>query len=280
VKAIVYKRLGMLAVSVAALLCEAIAISGESAAPYDGLVVFGDSLSDTGNAGRFTNGPVWVEVIAERIGTELKPSRAGGTNYAVGGALTDGRPSDVRGQVAAYLEARGGRADPRALYVIYAGANNLLMAGCEPNADAPARLARRPAAALRASVDDLAAAGAEHILVPNLPNIGFAPVLRALGPACVAQARRLTEAFNAALERELREVEAKRSIIVRRLDVFSLAEQVMSNPPSAGFRDVTTPCLSGACDGALFWDYLHPTAAAHARLGAAALRAIGLPADQ
>ena len=77
----------------------------------------------------------------------------------------------------------------------------------------------------------------------------------------------------------LREVEAKRSIIVRRLDVFSLADQVMSDPRSARFRDVTTPCLHRSCDGALFWDYLHPAAAAHARLAAAALSAIGLAAD-
>jgi phospholipase/lecithinase/hemolysin len=280
VKAIVGTRVGMLAMGMAALLYGAMATSGEIATPYSGLVVFGDSLSDTGNAGRFTNGPVWVEVIAERVGTELKPSRAGGTNYAVGGALTDGGLSDVRGQLAAYLETHRGRADARALHVVYAGANNLLMAGCEPNRDSPRRVARRAAAALGAVVDDLAAAGAEHILVPNLPNIGFAPALRALGPTCVTEARRLTEAFNAALEGELREVEAKRSITVRRLDVFALADQVMSDPRSAGFRDVTTPCLRGSCDGALFWDYLHPAAAAHARLAAAALSAIGLPAER
>jgi outer membrane lipase/esterase len=279
VKAILGKRVGMLAVGAAAILCGALAASGASAAPYSGLVVFGDSLSDTGNAGRFTNGPVWVEVIAERVGTELKPSRAGGTNYAVGGALTDGGPSDVRGRLAAYLKTHRGRADARALYVVYAGANNLLMAGCEPNRDAPTRVARRAAAALGDGVDDLAAAGAEHILVPNLPNIGFAPALRALGPPCVTEARRLTEAFNAALEGELRKVEAERSITVRRLDVFSLANQVMGDPRSAGFRDVATPCLRGSCDGALFWDSLHPTSEAHARLAAAALSAIGLPAD-
>jgi outer membrane lipase/esterase len=194
----------MLAMGMAALLYGAMATSGEIAAPYSGFVVFGDSLSDTGNAGRFTNGPVWVEVIAERVGTELKPSRAGGTNYAVGGALTDGDSSDVRGQLAAYLETHRGRADARTLHVVYAGANNLLMAGCEPNRDSPRRVARRAAAALGAVIDDLAAAGLEHILVPNLPNIGFAPALRALGPTCVTEARRLTEAFNAALEGELR----------------------------------------------------------------------------
>ena len=39
-------------------------LSGRSAAlaatPFSDLIVFGDSLSDNGNAGRFTDGPGWV----------------------------------------------------------------------------------------------------------------------------------------------------------------------------------------------------------------------------
>jgi cholinesterase len=31
---------------------------------FERLVVFGDSLSETGNAGRFSNGTVWVEYLA------------------------------------------------------------------------------------------------------------------------------------------------------------------------------------------------------------------------
>ena len=57
-----------------------------SAPSFSGLVVLGDSLSDNGNAGRFSNGPVWVEHLAEWLGLELRPSRLGGTNHAVGGA--------------------------------------------------------------------------------------------------------------------------------------------------------------------------------------------------
>src|ERR1051325_6177463 len=61
------------------------------------LIVFGDSLSDNGNLfalsgntyppppyylGRFSNGPVWVEDLAERLGVPLD-------DFAVGGANTD-----------------------------------------------------------------------------------------------------------------------------------------------------------------------------------------------
>ena len=249
------------------------AAAEETGAPFSSLVVFGDSLSDNGNAGRFSNGPVWVEVVAERVGVELKPSRAGGSNYAVGGARTEGGASDVRAQLASYLSSRRGRAEANALHNVYGGANHLLSAGCPPNQNPAARSA---AASLAAGVDTLAAAGAKRILVPNLPDIGYAPAVRVLGPACATAARRLTEMFNATLERRLRIIEDKRSLDVQRLDVFSLADQVMRDPGSAGFVNVTTPCQGGPCQGALFWDYLHPTFAAHARLAAEALRAIGI----
>ena len=65
--------------------------SNNSAPPsaFDELVVFGDSLSDTGNAGRFSNGPVWVEGVANGLGLSVRPSESGGTNYAIGGARLD-----------------------------------------------------------------------------------------------------------------------------------------------------------------------------------------------
>src|SRR4051812_18671090 len=56
---------------------------------FQAIVVFGDSLSDTGNAGRFSNGPVWVEALARGLNLPLRPSQAGGTNFAVGGARLD-----------------------------------------------------------------------------------------------------------------------------------------------------------------------------------------------
>ena len=72
------------------------------ASAFSALYAFGDSLTDTGNVylaapgvplapyynGRFSNGPLWVEGLANNLGLSINPSVGGGTNYAFGGAVT------------------------------------------------------------------------------------------------------------------------------------------------------------------------------------------------
>ena len=51
---------------------------GQAETPsFSGLVVIGDSLSDSGNAGHFSDGPVRVEHVAARLAVRLRPSRLG-----------------------------------------------------------------------------------------------------------------------------------------------------------------------------------------------------------
>jgi len=54
-----------------------------------------------------------------------------------------------------------------------------------------------------------------------------------------------------------------------------MAERARADPGAFSFIDVTTPCnLLASCDGYLFWDDVHPTTRAHARLAEAAMEAI------
>src|SRR5271154_4079878 len=116
---------------------------------YTALFAFGDSLSDAGNdylidgrtdpvypyyQGHFSNGLTWVEDLSNMLGLPtLKPSLAGGNDFAFGGAETgptaiEGvNPGDLLFQVAQYglLHSTpvGG-----ALYTLDIGGNDIIKA--------------------------------------------------------------------------------------------------------------------------------------------------------
>ena len=186
-----------------------------SAAIYDQLVVFGDSLSDSGNntiaigsnpaqvitgntyvpsqtygSGVYSNGPVWASDAAAKLGVPLTPSLAGGTNYAFGGATTgpagNDFPFSLLTQANQYLAANSVSAN--ALYVIAGGGNDAraalnTIAGCAGVCLGPtvAQTALQYAANVGAIVDALQAGGAQHIIVWNTPNLGLAPAVGAAG---------------------------------------------------------------------------------------------------
>jgi phospholipase/lecithinase/hemolysin len=278
------------------------------AQPYSDIFVFGDSLSDTGNRliategntpvsppyfmGRFTNGPVWVEGLAERFGLQVAPSLASGTNFAFGGAeIAQGVEESFEAEVDVFIPSLQlqvlnflasdfidnpfGGADANALYIVWGGPNDLrkaVMAGTtDPNAEAQ-RVVNNLAAAIRRLAD----AGAKIFLVPNLPNLSHTPESRALGPEVMALVMDLSIRFNTALKIALDTIEVESDVTIFRLDVFTLLEEAVTNPAAFGFTNVTDPCLTGGpftggipCatpEGHLFWDAIHPTTAAHAIL--------------
>jgi phospholipase/lecithinase/hemolysin len=242
--------------------------SPNSALAFERIVVFGDSLSDNGNAGRFSNGPNWVEHLADRLRVSLKPSQSGGTNLAVGGAHLDPRsgPSSVRAQADRYL--RDANSAGRTLYIVYGGGNDLLGSIGSPEG---AAAVERATASLRSIVSDLARHGATDILVPNLPDVGITPAVRARGARALAQARDLTAGFNTALDQVLAPYAGCPTLRGHRLDVHAIGERVRADPASFGFSNVTQGCSAlSTCDGHLFWDDVHPTTHAHARLAEAA----------
>jgi outer membrane lipase/esterase len=290
-------------------------VGASAAGHFSKVVVFGDSLSDTGNAfiatrrtippsppyfqGRFSNGPVWVEALAAALDHDVTPFLAGGTNFAFGSAQTSG----LLLQVSIFLLTNVLRADPQALYIVWGGATDIRRAvrdvvegGGDPAAavDAIGAAVRHLAKALRL----LALTGAKYFLVPDLPDIGKIPETTALGPDAVVLASALTHAFNAALEDVLDALEARFGVHVVRLETFALFEAVRAAPGAFGFTNVTDGCLDGdpltfttVCSDNLavqnayvFWDNQHPTTAGHALLAQeavaavnAAVRAAGTP---
>jgi phospholipase/lecithinase/hemolysin len=284
-----------------------------SPAPIDRLVVFGDSLSDPGNAfiatrefevrpfepipdapyliGRlhFTNGPTWIEYLARGLGlfrggrpALLRPGVY--TNYAFGGARARlNGPSDLSGQVARFLADFDGVASAETLYVLWIGATDLRDAAEATAVDLNAGLGiiAQAIGATADSIQRLHSAGARSFLVLNLPNLGDAPAVRALGPDAQDDVRELSEGYNfgfdgtpvigleATLE-GLRNTLA--DSVILSFDVFAGLEELMADPDLAGLTNLTESCITpGVIIGAicqrprkyLFWDFIHPTTKAH-----------------
>ena len=269
-----------------------------TASPYTAMFVFGDSLSDTGNAasvvgsdgaqvisgnsyvpsrpyasGQFTNGNVWVNGAAAALGLApfAQPSAAGGGNFAFGGATvaTDGPgiPPSLSLQASFFLGATGNVAPSTALYVIEGGGNDaragLLAAAASPNPSLViASVAAAYATGIHAIVDKLQAAGAQRLIVWNAPNISLAPAVTALGPGASFLASSLVSSMNAAL---LAALAGENGVSI--FDIYGLVTSIAADPSSFGFVNVTDACgaPSNACDPstAEYWDGIHPTAFAH-----------------
>ncbi len=149
---------------------------------FDSLTVFGDSLSDTGNNGRWTwnssQNKLYDEQLGRDYGLTLTPSSAGGSNYAAGGATAVAalNPRDnTANQMQQWLALKGGRADSQGLYIHWIGGNDLAAAVTQP---ALAKtLTANSAIAAGTQVGQLLDAGAGLVVVPTVPDISATPTL-------------------------------------------------------------------------------------------------------
>jgi outer membrane lipase/esterase len=258
------------------------------------VVVFGDSLSDAGNAhlgsltirapsppyyhGRFSNGPSWVELLAAHYGLEAKAWLQGGSNFAVGGAKAGTGMEGLPHQMLVYLWGQGTAPPaPKTLFVLYGGGNDIRNA--LKDAD-PAPALAGAALALRAMIERLADQGATDVLIPNVPDRGRTPAARKRK----TQEREsdMTRAFNHGLALALEDLPEHRPIRLVRVDFRAAADAVFRRPDRFGFVNASDPCLTG--DGAeeqvcatpdryAFWDDIHPTAAGHRFLARLAIAA-------
>ena len=274
------------------LAAVALASLPAGASPYTSMVVFGDSLSDSGNAaffegstvqtitgntyvpshpyttptssGTFSNGPVWASDVASALGVPLLPSTSGGTNFAFGGATTGGPgPSpNLILQAGQYLSSTGGLASPNALYVVEGGGNDARAA--LPAIIGGTATIGSTANAYVANIDtivhELQAAGAQHIIVWDTPNLGLTPASVASGVSSLGTA--LAAGMNALLTTNL-----AGDTGVSIFDIYGLGTSIAANPGLFNLVNVTDACgaPSNACDPttAEYWDGIHPTAAAH-----------------
>lgn len=279
---------------------------------FSTVYAFGDSLSDVGNVslgtlrnvpvsppysgGRFTNGDVWVQTLSQDLGLPtLKPSLAGGTGYAYGGAQTGAtpvhaeNPTDLPSQLGQFV-ASVPNPSPNALYTVWAGSNDVLEIANNANLTVQQQQAAVSTAVANEVnfIAGLAAHGAQNIIVMNVPDLAKTPY--ELGrPGSIAAASDLAAQYDGQLAQSLGQFVAATGVKLELVDTYGLIDNVVANPGQYGFTNVTQPLWNGnltdsnsgtlaatgsAANSYMFFDSLHPSAQTHAILGSGVAQAL------
>jgi phospholipase/lecithinase/hemolysin len=254
--------------------------------------------------GRFTNSNdtepssvsyvgVWHEQLA-RTFLQIPPatySLSGGTDFAFGGATTANGSRDVPivptplGDLVITIDDMGKQMDdyfathtidPSALYVVWGGANDIF---ADDNPD----LAVAAATRVVALVNRLAGAGAQNIMVPNLPPLGDIPASTDAG-----EIRRRNSAsanfrkeLNANLTSTLSFL-APQGVTpnIYRVDIWMNMIRLLCNPTVNGFTNTTGEAQGNSNanpDHFVFWDGVHPTTAGHYWMASSANETLTTP---
>jgi outer membrane lipase/esterase len=267
-------------ISAAGLCACVVGVMGVATAAkaYDAEYVFGDSLSDNGNAAEaggvpypnppsyhyaYTNGPVAVADLAHSLGLPaLEPSLwfngftdqhnlfpAGftpGTNYAFAGATanlvgyTGFPPANLPEQVSAYTTHVSNIADKSALYVIMIGGNDVINAISSGFTDA---YLTTGVDSEIAQITTLAGDGARNFLIVNVPNVGLIPLLSG-NSAAATLATEYSQFYDAALQTQLNELALPAGTALNEFNLYDYNEEILAHPLKYGFTNTTQACYS------------------------------------
>lgn len=279
------------------------------ATTLDRLIVFGDSLSDNGNLyeymkhqlplsppyyqGRFTNGPVWVEYLNAKFYPEESPAQAQShlLDYAFGGAgVSEQADSDdeedalftLSREVDGYLLSHQDQADPKALFVVWIGANNYIAMPDDPDAEVQA-----VNHGIQQTLERLVKKGARHFLVVNLPDLGITPAARDFD--LMDTMSHMSDEHNKMLKNNIEQLKITYPDVQWMLfDVNQVLHDIIDSPATYGFTNVTDTCYEevmdtaasnkgilnmvstvsrhkkpNACNGYFFFDPVHPSGPTH-----------------
>lgn len=293
-----------------------LASSQVGATPFSNLFVFGDSLSDSGTSassvlsaynlagqcdpdhpcppyyqGRISNGPTAVEYIANSV---LSGGGNAGNffNFAVAGSTTGiGNEGDGGSQTSPGTKFAPGMTQqvglfsstpsfinavtPDSLFFVWGGANDFLTGDS-------ATLAARNIAGY---VGALIGIGAQHIVVPNLPDLSITPFAQSLPPIAAAAAQNYSLEFNQELADQLGTLStAFSNTQIVQFDSYNFFNNLVQNPTAYGFTNATEACVSlpDACSdpaSRVFWDDFHPTTQVHALFAGAVVSQVPLPSS-
>jgi len=297
--------------------------------------VFGDSLSDAGNAAAITannfppsplpyagpasNGPTAAQYLAQRYGVPVELGWSGTTtasnNFAVLGGLNGegnynvqiGSPAGlgvafptmastgIRQQIARYQSLHASVPHPAStLFMVWGGPNDAFLAVESPGADPVSinQAMQQALVNLSDNIQQLATIGADHILVPSMPDLGRTPEAILAGPVAQGLLSSVSQGYNQGLAQVLTGLNASLAPLGVELYAFDTPgffADITANAAAHGFTNTTQSCfnpklsppdLSGVlagCTGYLYFDNVHPTSAGHALLADAFAAAVPEP---
>jgi len=276
---------------------------------YQNIVSFGDSLTDSGNirtlrpelyhsenysGGAFSNGKIWAEYLANKLGINnsylMASYVASGVwnppegnvwyNNAFGGAETGTKelPPGLLAQVGAWANAKIKIPD-NSLCIIWIGGNNFLNwiddhsltqdDYTEVTDNAVADIIQ----ALFLMTDTETGLAATDILVMNLPNLGKTPANNGnYGANQTEYGTLVSSTFNQKLNNSLNAFqETHPSVKLMLVDAYVFLEKAVEKPQEFGFDNAVNAALYETkpehgfnnVNNYLFWDGVHPTTEAH-----------------
>jgi outer membrane lipase/esterase len=267
----------------AAALAAAVLGTTAEASSFTSFWALGDSLSDDGNfhditgepsppyfEGRFSNGRVWAEHVAD----DFEGLPTGNFAYGFSRAVPDGSDPipDLPAQVGLFAAGSAGQLGTRPVVSIWSGNNDLLFRGI-PEGRAVA-VGREAAKAVGASALALSSLGVRDVALFTMPDLGSVPRY-ALSPDPKERKRatRGSHAFNKTLAWQIPKLE-RAGLNVIEIDIAGLFQQMIADPEAFGVKNATIPCLAPGtlpCSPAealerAFFDPVHPNSVIHGQI--------------
>ncbi|MBO3463953.1 SGNH/GDSL hydrolase family protein [Aetokthonos hydrillicola Thurmond2011] len=272
---------------------------------FTNLYIFGDSYSDTGNAfnatggvlaappnysGRFSNGRLWVDYLADGLEIGLQPNTEGtlnnqGINFSFAGSTTGldnlfpmvipdlPELPGLQHQIDSFtslLQKNQQSADPNALYVVWAGTVDYgpFVNGVPQYSDIITTITN-----ISTAIKALIEFGAKNILLVNLIDISKTPLMLEVDDTTNSQlVSQVINKHNQALEEISYSFEDKVNLIL--FDVKSVIDEALAYPKTFGFNNTTQACSLvefSNPDEYVFWDQVHLTTRVNQLIANAAL---------
>lgn len=273
---------------------------------YDRVVGFGDSLSDTHNIynasqwklpnntswflGRFTDGKVWSEYLADNMLVPYYPWAIGGTETEKSHIVIPEFSAQLQSFEEYMAETKNYNIN-KTLFTVWIGGNDFLKTD---------RTVDQVINNIDKSLNELIRIGGKNIVILNLPDLTTAPVWKYKKDKDKATILNNTLDYNIKLAKVVTTIQHKfgSSVNIQLFDSYAFFDKMMKNPGMYGIENISDSCLNINEDSSTkymtaqkrrricknpdrfaFWDTLHPSTIIHKLLAEEVAKALTKPID-